>query len=175
MLGKKFGHKEYVITILKDVEEEVMASGKLRFKYPWFDDPALAGERMAARMRLSAQEHSTLDSAASVLRGSVLLDVARYTSGGRSPPSETDCRVLAFGQIRDAVIVTDDLGMHALAKDFSIPVWHGYELLAKMRTHDMVSNDLVREIYAALEENGDMTETWATAKYTTFVKVFGKP
>lgn len=174
MLGKKFGDKEYVITILKDVEDEVLTSGKLKFLYPWFDEPALANERLAARMRLNAQEHTILDSAASVLRGHVLMDVSRYTTGGRSPPSETDCKALAFGQIRNAVIVTDDLGMHTLAKDFSIPVWHGFELLAKMRTHNMVSNDLIREIYAALEENGDLTETWAKAKHTIFLKVFGK-
>lgn len=82
-------------------------------------------------------------------------------------PSSTNCRVLAFGQIRQAVVVTDDIGMHDLAKDFGITVWHGPELLAKMRTAKMVSNELIREIFEALEANGDQTGTWRDAKHTT--------
>lgn len=174
MLGKMFGEKEYVITILKDVEDEVKRNSALGFKYPWFDELPLAAERLAARVRLSAEEHKKLDTAASVLHGSVLMDISRYISGSRSPPSPVDCRVLAFGQIRQAIVVTDDLGMHLLAAEFEIPIWHGHELLAKMRTHKMVDNDLIREIFDALERNGDLTETWARAKYTAFVKIFGK-
>ena len=95
------------------------------------------------------------------------------TRGGRQPPSDTDCRVLAFGQIREAIVVTDDLGMHRLAGDFELPIWHGWELLAKMRSAKKVDNDLIREIYDALERNGDVTATWREAKHTEFVKVFG--
>jgi len=175
MLGKKFGEKEYVLTILRDVEDEVRRNSALRFKFPWFNDADLAAERMAAQMRLSADDHKKLDAATSILRRHVLDDIDRYSCDSRSPPSEVDCRVLAFGQIRDAVVATDDLGMHLLAADFEIPVWHGCELLAKLRTHKMVTNDLVRKIYAALEENEDLTVTWIEAKHTTFVKIFGKP
>jgi len=175
MLGRKFGEKDYVLTVLKDVEEEVRRNSALRYRFPWFDDSDLAAERVAAQIRLSAAEHKKLDVAASVLRGVALSDVARYMSGGRSPPSDVDCRVLAFRQIREAVVVTDDLGMHLLANDFDIPVWHGCDLLARMRTHKVVNNDLVRGIYAALEANGDLTETWIAAKHTTFIKIFGKP
>lgn len=175
MLGVKFGYKEYVITILKDVEDEVHRNSALRYKYPWFDADNFAAERVATRVRLSKDEKSKLDTAQSILHGTVQTDIARYTSDRRSPPSPTDCRVLAFGQIRPAIVVTDDLGMHTLAKDFGIPIWHGPDLLAKMLTAKLVTTDLVREIYTAMEDNRDMTESWANAKHTTFVKIFGKP
>lgn len=173
LLGKKFGDKEYVLAILSDVENEVHRSGELRFKFPWFDEPDLSAERMATRMRLTTIERQMLDNATSILRGHVLMDVSRYVADGRSPPSAVDCRVLAFGQIRTAIVVTDDLGMHQLAGEFNIPIWHGYELLAKLRSHRMVGNDLIREIFRALEANGDLTETWARAKHTVFKKLFG--
>lgn len=102
------------------------------------------------------------------------MDLSRYTTGGRQPPSATDCKILAFGQIRPAIVVTDDLGMHDLAKDFGIAVWHGPELLAKLRAAKKVDNDLIRDIYDALERNKDMTQTWTEAKHTIFEKVFGK-
>jgi hypothetical protein len=39
MLGVEFGQKRYILTILKQVEDEVHKSPKLRFRYPWFDKP----------------------------------------------------------------------------------------------------------------------------------------
>jgi hypothetical protein len=173
LLGVKFGQKDYVLTVLRDVEDEVRRSPKLRFQHPWFEEPVLGAERDAKQVRLNADEKRQLDIARSVLRAHVLAAVDLYTTGGRQPPSDTDCRVLAFGQIREAVVVTDDLGMHQLAGDFELPIWHGWELLAKMRSAKKVDNDLIREIYDALERNGDLTATWRDAKHTEFVKIFG--
>jgi hypothetical protein len=174
LLGVSFGQKGYVLTILADVENEVHASGRLRYRFPWFDaDPALVLERMAKRVRLSAEEREEIDSAARFLHDWVQQDVARYLVGGGSPPGATDCRVLAFGQVRPAIVVTDDLGMHALAREFRITVWHGFELLAKLRTAKVAGDSLVREIYEALEANGDLTSTWREARHTVLAKVFG--
>jgi len=173
MLGKPFGHRQYVATILKDVEEEVHRNPALRYKFPWFDDCELAAERLAAIFRLSEEEKAKLDIAQGILHGWVLGDVDRFTKEKRSPPSLVDCRVLAFGQIREAIVVTDDLAMHDLAAEFDIDIWHGPELLRRMRTGKLITNDVVREIYDALERNQDQTETWKQAKHTTFSKVFG--
>lgn len=175
LLGKKFGQKDYVLTVLRDVEDEVQRSPRLRHDYPWFDAASLANERLAHSLRLSAQEKATLAAAASVLHGLVQMDPARFMAQRRSPPSYTDCRVLAFGQIRPAIVVTDDLGMHELASMVGIEgIWHGPELLKKMLGAKLIGNDLVREIYAALEVNNDLTATWVAAKHGTFLKVFGK-
>lgn len=173
MLGIKFGQNGYIPTVLSDVEQEVHRNRVLRFKYPWFDDDELHKERLASQIRLSAAEKTALQSAQSVLHGTVLSDIDRFIVGDRSPPSPTDCRVLAFTQIRPSIVVTDDLGMHALAEDFQIDVWHGWELLAKMKTAKVVTNDLIREIYSALEANGDMTKTWLEAKHNHFSRIFG--
>jgi hypothetical protein len=83
--------------------------------------------------------------------------------------------VLAYGQIRPAIVVTDDLGMHELASMVGVQdIWHGSELLKKMLSAKFIDNELVRNIYAALEANGDLTATWRDAKHSTFVRIFGK-
>jgi len=174
MLGVAFGQKQYVLTVLKDVEDEVRRNPTLRFQYPWFDSVEISTERLAQQMRLSKSERQTLEITQSIIHGTVLNDIGKYMTKGRSPPSAVDCNVLAFGQIRPAIVVTDDLGMHLLAEEFDLPVWHGCELLAKMLTAQMVNKDKVREIYHALEANLDLTETWKIAKHSTFVKIFGK-
>jgi hypothetical protein len=172
-VGVEFGQKGYVLTILKMVEDEVHRSPRLRHRYPWFDDAEFADERMAKQVRLSADEKNSIHAVQSVLHASVLEEADKFTSGGCSPPGLTDCWLLAFGQVRPAIVVTDDLGMHTLAADFNIKVWHGYELLDKLRSAKVVDADLIRDIYEALERNGDLTATWRKAKHATFAKVFG--
>ena len=56
LLGVKFGQKDYVLTVLKDVEDEVRRSPKLRFNHPWFDEATLGAERDAKQVRLSDDE-----------------------------------------------------------------------------------------------------------------------
>lgn len=173
MLGIKFGQKDYVLTILKEVENEVHNSPTLHFKFPWFDNPDIAKERLAKGVRLSKDERTQIDAATSVLRESVLSHATQYTTQNRTPPSPTDCRMLAFGQVRPAIVVTDDLGMHLLAKEFAITVWHGHELLKKMLTAKLIDNGLVRKIYEALENNGDLPCTWQKVRHTAYKKIFG--
>lgn len=174
LLGKKFGQKDYVLTILRDVEVEVHRSSRLKFIYPWFDTVNLADERLAHSPRLSDDDKAKLAAATSVLHGLVQMDLAKFMTKDRDPPSHIDCRVLAFGQIRSAIVVTDDLSMHELANMVDIEIWHGPELMKKMLSAKVIDNDLVREIYTALEANKDLTQTWIEAKHSAFVKVFGK-
>ncbi len=168
-----FGQKGYVLTIHKSVEDEVHHSARLKSLYPWFDGQEFASERLAKQVRLTAQEKASVQAAQSVLHGWVLADPSSYTRGGRSPPGSTDCWLLALGQVKPAIVVTDDLGMHALAKDFSIAVWHGYELLDKLRSAKVVDGQLVREIFEALEANGDLPKSWQHAKHSVFLRIFG--
>ncbi|WP_398349094.1 hypothetical protein [Sideroxydans lithotrophicus] len=173
LLGVEFGNKKYSLTVLKQVEEEVFKSPRLQFLYPWFADTELNTERMSRQVRLSADERTKIEAAASVLHAYVLDDPHGYTTQGRSPPSPTDCFMLAFGQVRSAIVVTDDLGMHKLANEFGLDIWHGHELLKKMLTAKAITKDLVQDIYAALENNDDLPRTWQEAKHSVFIKLFG--
>lgn len=172
-VGIKFGQKGYVLTIHRSVEDEVHRNPRLRATYPWFNGHEFASERLAKQIRLTEAEKASIQAAQSVLHGWVLADPEPYTTGGRSPPGSTDCWLLALGQVKPAIVVTDDLGMHALAKDFGILIWHGYELLDKLRSAKVVDPPLIREIYDALEANSDIPKTWQEAKHTVFLKIFG--
>jgi predicted nuclease of predicted toxin-antitoxin system len=172
-VGRQFGQVPYVVVILKAVEDEVHRSPRLKFHNPWFDEPEFAQERLAKQKRLSADDKSAMTLVQDVLLGMVQMEVDKYTSHGRQPPGPTDCWLLAYAQVKNAVVVTDDLGMHTLASEAGLKVWHGFELLAKLKTAKVVDNELIREIYDALERNGDMTETWRQAKHREFGRIFG--
>jgi len=175
LLGCPFGQKNYVLTVLVDVEKEVRHNPRLRFKNPWFDDADLKDERDHKRVRLSSDEKPQIEAVQSILLAHIDENIEKFINGtfGSSPPGAVDCYCLAFADVRNAIVVTDDLGMHSLAKDFDLPIWHCYEALSKMLTAKVVDKDKIREIYGALEANGDMTRTWTEAKHTTFKKIFG--
>ncbi len=173
LLGVTFGQKGYVLTILKDVEDEVHRCARLRERFPWFDDASLQQERLAKRVRLSQDEQAQITSMKSVLRQHVLEHTKDYTILGHSPPSPTDCFCLAFGQVRQAIVATDDLGMHKLAEDFELPVFHCHDVLKKMLTAKIIDKTRVAEIYHALEVNGDLPRSWVEVKHMAFKKVFG--
>ena len=173
VVGRQFGQVPYVVVILKAVEDEVHRSPRLKFHNPWFDEPEFAQERLAKVKRLSADDRSAMTLVQDVLLGMVQMEVDKYTSHRRHPPGATDCWLLAYAQVKNAVVVTDDLGMHTLASEVGLKVWHGFELLAKLKTAKVVDNELIREIYDALERNGDMTETWRQAKHGEFARIFG--
>lgn len=172
-VGRQFGQVPYVLVILKAVEDEVHRSAKLQFKNPWFDEPEFAQERLAKQVRLCAADRAQIKLVQDVLLGVVQLEIDKYTTHRRSPPGPTDCWLLAYGQVRGAIVATDDLGMHTLAAEAGLRVWHGYELLAKLKTAKVVDGEKVREIYEALEANGDLTEIWRRAKHEQFLKIFG--
>lgn len=172
-VGREFGQVPYLLVILKAVEDEVHRSSRLKFLNPWFDESEFAQERLAKQKRLSAVDRGAMVLVQGILLGMVQMEVDKYTSHGRQPPGPTDCWLLAYAQVKNAVVVTDDLGMHTLAAEAGLKVWHGFELLAKLRTGKVVDNALVREIYDALERNGDMTETWRQAKRGEFSRIFG--
>lgn len=67
----------------------------------------------------------------------------------------------------------DDLGIDALAKDFGILFWHGYELLDKLRSTKVADPPLIKEIYEALEANSDFPKTCQQARHIVFLKIFG--
>lgn len=75
--------------------------------------------------------------------------------------------------MREAIVVTDDLGMHKLADEFEIVVWHAYDLLKKMLRAKAIDKELIREIYTALENNNDYPLSWREAKHSKFNKIFG--
>lgn len=173
-VGRQFGQIPYVLVVLKAIEDEVRRNPRLRFKNPWFDETEFAAERMAKQIRLSTSDRQEMTLVQEVLQGVVQMDIHSFTTHGRSPPGATDCWLLAYGQVKHAVVVTDDLGMHLLASQVGLKVWHGFELLAKLKSAKVVDNDLIREIYTALERNNDLTATWRKAKHVEFARIFGE-
>lgn len=42
-----------------------------------------------------------------------------------------------------------------------------------MRSAKLIDNDLIRDIYEALDSNNDLTNAWKRAKHIEFARIFG--
>lgn len=49
--------------------------------------------------------------------------------------------LLAYARVKGAIVVTNDLGMHTLAEDFGLKVWHG-KLWPLSSTHSKTPKQL---------------------------------
>lgn len=172
VLGVSFGAKKYVLRVHPQVEDEVFRNPALTFRYPWFTDQEHQSERASKAIRLSAAEKKDVESTAKFIRTYAVRNAAKLIKNSQSTPGKTDCFILALAQVRGWYVATDDLPMHTLCDDFGIGVFHCCEVLKKMLTAKLVDNEKVIEIYEALENNRDLTETWALARDKQFLKVF---
>ncbi|KVQ82427.1 hypothetical protein WK07_09940 [Burkholderia multivorans] len=79
---------------------------------------------------------------------------------------------MAFTLVRESVVVTDDLSMHILAGEFGIATIHGHHALHKMFSARKVDKAMIRELYAALEANGDLPAKWVEDRDELSASVF---
>lgn len=172
VLGCPFGAKKYVLLILREVEKEVLENQTLTFQYPWFTDDEHQSERRSKGIRLTPNEKTDITHARQFLLSYSTRSAQSLMTGGRSPPGSTDCYVLAVAQTKGWIVATDDEGMHAVGREFDIPVFYCFDVLKKMLSSKLIDSAKVIEIYDALERNNDLTKKWVEAKVTHFSKVF---
>jgi hypothetical protein len=174
LLGKKFNPaKDYVLVVLREVEDEVHRQPRLVRHYPWFDGPEYAEDRRTHGVRLSKVQKDEAAGNKKFLLSHVARNARAYLLHGRDPPGDTDCYVLGVAMACNWCVATDDENMHALGKEFDVRCLYAFDVLHKLLSADMVDKAKVIEIYEALETNGDITARWSDAKGKLFKKVFG--
>ena len=67
LLGVAFGQKNYELTILREVEDEVSRQPRLQLQFPWFETEPYSTERLAKRTRLSKVEKNQITAVKSIL------------------------------------------------------------------------------------------------------------
>ena len=172
LLGKKFNPaKDYVLVVLREVEDEVHRQPRLVHLFPWFDGQAYTAERRANGVRLSTPQKSAVDLNKKFLLSHVARNVRAYLNKG-DPPGDADCHVLAVAMVCNWHVATDDENMRALGEEFDVDCHYACEVLHKLLSAEMIDKAKVIEIYEALESNDDLTPRWIEAKEKLFKKVF---
>lgn len=175
LLGVSFNpQKAYTLIVLPDVENEVLRSRELSFRYPWFDADDHRTERRSNTVRLDAQEKVRIKNDQQFILQYSRANAASLMRLGRDPPGPTDAHVLAVAMLKSWLVATDDEGMHEVGGAFGIKMLYCFDVLHKLLAAALVDKAKVMEIYEALEANGDLTAKWIEAKSMLFKRVFGR-
>ena len=148
-------------------------SRALRSVFPWFDNEDFGKERDAKRVRLTVDERRAVENAQSILRAHVLAELDRFTRERSPTPIAYRLPSTCFWRIRPAIRRNGRSGDASIGRRLRIANLAWVAVGRKDEIRKTVDEGLVRDIYEALERNGDSTATWRDAKHSEFALIFG--
>jgi hypothetical protein len=162
LLCVEFGPDNHCLYVLKELDDEVSRSRRLKTKFPWTFEGDYRRNR-SARINVSRTQLSAIAQAEEFLWDHVVNDLPG--------PSPTDCKALAYGFVLGIPVVTDDHDMIELATVFDIRVMTTLQLLNLMQTCGHVTLAMVRGIVRFWTHEKDLP-AGCREHYET---VFGEP
>lgn len=137
LLKAEFGEPAYCLYVIKELQDEYNKSPRLRNKFPWVNDPEYA-ENRSHRLQVSRQEKKDI--------GQAFDFIFDHKRTEYPTVSRVDVTVLAHAYVLGLPVVTDDMDMLALAKDFEIITFKTFDLLKLMLECGHIDMVKVREI-----------------------------
>ena len=146
LLAAPFGDLPYCLYIIPELNRE-LGNKRLRSKFPWIDEPEFQANRQQFP-QLSRQQSKAIEQTFDFIWAHALAEFPG--------PSKVDVRYLATAYELVVPVVTDDLDMQALAKEFDISTLSTMELLAMMHEAGHISLKLVDGLMAYWEYEDDV-------------------
>jgi len=162
LLFEPFGEENYTLYVIDDFQKEFKRSQRLKEKFYWVNESEYV-ENRKKKIEVSKQNKINIDVAYSIIWEQ------NITMGLGA--SRIDVRALAFGNVLNTPVVTDDSNMISLAEEFDITVWGILDLMRLMYDSEYRSINELKTIVDYLEYNKDLP--YAGFK-KEFKKVFGK-
>lgn len=121
----KSKNKAFRLLIHKDLVHEIERSQRLQGKFPWVNDKEFADDKKAV-LHLTAQEQNSISKQETVVH-EIALDESIHTS-----PIDERCLTTAF--CKGIYLISDDKGIHELAKifDFEEKLWTTLHILRRL-------------------------------------------
>lgn len=162
LLFEPFGEENYTLYVIDDFQKEFERNHRLKEKFYWVNQPEYI-ENRKKKIKISKQDKKDIDVAYSIIWEQ------NITMGLGA--SRTDVRALAFGNVLNIPVVTDDSEMISLAEEFAIKVLRILDLMKLMYDSEHLSIKELKTIVDYLEYNKDLPYAGFKRK---FEEVFGK-
>jgi predicted nucleic acid-binding protein len=134
LLGRAFGKNKYALYVSEDVQKEFDRNPSLKNKFVWVSEAEYKINRQK-KITLSNNQRTEYESARDFL-----VQLAKETI------ALEDINGIAYAQVLDIPLVTDDREMANLAKDLELKVYSTVELLKLMVSEKFIGMKKVREI-----------------------------
>ena len=149
LLGPPVGENPgYTLFVLREVDEEHIASFRLRSKFEWVYADEHRSDRLSKRYECKGKTVKSVALVESFLSG--------YARSQGILVSRADIRALAVGRDRGFIVVSDDSGMAEVAEAFQISLWSVLDLLKLLVDVGRIPLEKVNETLQYLEHENDL-------------------
>ena len=139
LLNKSFGQDNYTLHLIPEFQKEFDKNPRLKNKFGWVNQPEYV-ENRRYRIRVSKSQNEQIKNTYSYLW--------QHNISEGIGASRVDVRALAYGDVLEVAIVTDDSDMTELANVFGIEVMGLLELIQLM---DHAKRVALKDIKALLD------------------------
>ena len=152
LLRIPFGKKKYELHILPDLYQELKRNPRLRTDFSWIYNPEIVTERKKCQFRLSDEQKKKVN---------LTRDIISQTSVSlQNTSSSIDIKCLSYGYVLKINVVTDDMDMLALAKEFDISTFKTLELLDLMLLNNFINMKATNDIIKYWIYEDDLPKNW---------------
>ena len=162
LLGNTYISLPKLLQVLSEVDTEITASPRLENKFSWATEPPYVQNRAQNLVKLTGKQPTEILIAKSVVEGTSnqFKTSGIYKKNQLTPPSPTDCLVLAYSTVLSLLVVTDDGGMQYLAKQLGIEVIGSHQLLKLMLDEKKITLKDIQAAARYLNYIYDMPASW---------------
>ena len=161
LLGVSFGTAGFTLYAHAGLVAEFEKEPRLQTKFDWFREKPYA-ENRAWSLNVGRKQARAIESSYEFM-----WEEAQSGFPGVSP---TDVRLLATASELGCRMVTDDQGLHEMAKAYAMNVMTSLELMRLMLDEAHISMDMVERVVAQWEYDGDKPASFRV----NYIKIFGR-
>lgn len=162
LLGDSYVTPPNRLQVISDVDSEISNSPRLASKFYWAFEQEYSNNRTQNLVQLSGNQPTQIMFAKSAIEGisNQIKQSGIYQKNRLSPPSPTDCLVLAYSSALSIEVVSDDGGMQYLADHSGITLIGSHVLLKKMLDIGKITIADVQAVARFLKYNEDFPASW---------------
>lgn len=161
LLDVAFGEDNYCLYVLKELDVEFTRSKRLQTLFSWVDEEEYRANRKK-RLTLSKKDKRNIELTLDFLR--------QHKIDNKLSVSEIDILCLAYGNVLDIPVVTDDADMLEVANTFGINTMKTLELLHLKVECGYIEIEEVRKIVAYWEYISDKPGNFRQ----DYISIFGE-
>ena len=167
LLGAGFVAATDAIRITSECDTEWKNSNRLQTKFEWVGESQYSLNRSANTVKLTAKQMMAVRNARTVIQAFASGHGKQLKENRATVPSPADCLALAyvFALCEDGVpatVVTDDAGMHLIAKEFEISMVASLDLLSVMLHAKTRTTEEISALAKYLHYIDDLPQDWRT-------------
>ena len=163
---------EQTLRVISEVDREFSANTALMSKFHWVAEAQYQRNRKQNLLALTGKQPTLIAGKRKFIEFGIRMDAAAFKARRISPPSPTDCLLLAYGEVLGVDVVSDDGGMVYTASKLmklQCKVIGSLDVLHALHQREQITFAQIKSAARFLKYENDLPASWRRDS----VKLFG--